>query len=283
MFSCSNEETLDDATEVSNEVSESEEISDEAVDTIFHLDPEEQNALDNWRKEGLNGHVKSVSLSSVQIDENGEEFGMGGSYENKTFNAFVNISMISRGGCCGALNEEIEYLYNEDRQLTHRILRESEPWDEIDMDHFAFKEKYFYTAEGELVKKKIAGEDQVLVGEHIYLYNDDHQLFEEEIINIKKDISEFITYEYSQNKKTESHLTQNKVYKEMFFLDENGYVSKQELHLNNDDIQHTKFTYVFDEKGNWIKRESMYRYEYENGDLDDWQNSLREERTLIYF
>lgn len=243
----------------------------------------ESEPKNDWTDNNLNGEVESIATHSVQIDENGEEFGMGGAYERFKFNDKGQITMMKMSGCCGAFDEEIEYKYNEKGQLTHRIFRQAEPGDDIDKDHFEYKEKYFYNEDGTLVKKKIAGENQQLAREHEFTLNDEGKLIEEIINDLEEGTNEVVTYSYENQKFSRASKSEDNEYTEVEFKDEKGNTVRHELHLNNGNIQETKYTYSFDEKGNWIKREALRRYVYPDGKKEEWSNSTRETRTIVYY
>ncbi len=277
LSSCSMDGKVEDAQ------SENEMIINDTPEEEAEVVDQEQQPNNDWADKNLKARVKSIAKHSVQIDENGEEFGMGGAYEGYEFNEMGFIVMLDAAGCCGAFDEEVEYKYNDKGQLTHRIFRQTEPGDEIDNDHFEYKEKYFYNEDGILVKKKVAGEDQQLVKEHEFTLNEEGKLIEEIITDIEEARKEIITYSYEDKKVTRASKSEDNEYKEVEFKDENGNTIRHELHLNNGNIQETKYTYSFDEKGNWIKREALRRYVYPDGKKEEWSNSTRETRTIVYF
>jgi len=279
LIACSTEQGKMSVSETSETELNSTNSIIEQTDSIHEEDVE-----NDLTRENLIGQVKSMSWGSVTIDEDGEEYGMGGYHEHKKYNKLGRLTELSAFGCCGAMNEEFEYRYNSKGLLTHRILRTSEPGDDIDFEHFYLKEKYFYNDEGGLVKKKIAGEDQVLVAEHEYEFDSNGLLVTEDIQDFNGNDSESISFLTSDTKKTETHVDEGGEYKRVYFYDDKGQLESDELHLKNGDIQETKYSYLtFDNQGNWTKRESKYRYLYPDGTKDDWQNSLRETRTIIYF
>jgi hypothetical protein len=279
LIACSTEQGEMRVSEIAETELNSTDSLIEQVDSIH-----EEVVKNDLTMENLIGQVKTMSWSSVTIDDDGEEYGMGGYHEHKEYNKQGRFTELSTFGCCGAMNEEFEYRYNSEGQLTHRILRMSEPGDDIDFEHFYLKEKYFYNDEGVLVKKKIAGEDQVLAAEHAYEFDSNGLLVTEDIQDFNGNDSETISFLTSDTKKTETHVDEEGEYKRVYFYDDKGQLESDELHLKNGDIQETKYSYLtFDDQDNWTKRESKYRYVYTDGTKEDWQNSLRETRTIEYY
>ena len=156
LLSCGGDENLDDEQDSNN-------LKETTADTVNkHVVVPDFDSLGryydtDWEKRNLIGKVLSVSHHSVEIDEDGNEFGMGGSTENMEFNFDGRLVSAGSYGCCGAMNEEIEYKYNDQNQLTHRILVWTEPGEDEEPreEEYDLKEKYFYDDDGILVKMKM--------------------------------------------------------------------------------------------------------------------------------
>jgi hypothetical protein len=227
----------------------------------------------------LKGKVKSISIHSQQIDEEGERMGMGGFYESYDFNELGFISTLEMHGCCGYDPEYVNYKYNDKNQLTHRIfLREDEK------DYYN-KEKYFYDTNGVLVKVKIAGFDQVLNEEISFKYYEKGLIRKKEILNVVKDKKETVKYTYSDFKNTETYLDDNGDfdYKVVFIFDENRNLIEREMHFSDGKIQQQKFTYKYDSENNWITKIDRYRYILEDGTKEEWRNSTETTRGITYY
>lgn len=238
----------------------------------------------DWEKENLNGIVKWISTHSQTIDEEGEPYGMGGSSESKEYNRKGSQTNASSSGCCGAYFTDIVYKYNNHNQLTHRIIKQSDDWveDMADVEMYE-KEKYFYNTDGLLVKMKVAGTDKVQTREHLYKFNTEGKMTEEMIIDFHQKDTNTVSYIREELKLTVKFKGPESDYKRVYFMDEKGLIQEEELHLEKGSIQQIKYTYTFDDKGNWTQRESIYRYILEDGEKEEWRNSLRETRTIKYF
>lgn len=282
MFSCGGSEGSSTNNDERGSEEESNETDSIAINELYEDDESSNN---DWTKDGLKGEVKKVAIHSVDVDENGDEIGMGGYYEDTEYNAEGLITQKSSSGCCGAMNEEITYKRDDSGKLTHRIFRIVEPWEEhsneTPLDH---KEKYFYK-NGVLVKMKIAGADSLLTEEHEYKLNDDGSIREEKVSYEDDSPDHTIKYSYSDEIEEEKHVFENpeKNYSYKYFFDENGLMTKQEMHFADGGVQEVKYKYQFDESGNWIQKEHKYRDTSPEGEKDEWMLSFREKRTITYY
>ena len=237
----------------------------------------------DWEKENLKGIVKSVSIHSETIDENGEVYGMGGSHESKDFDRKGKQVEASTSGCCGAAFTTIDYKYNDKNQLTHRIIRQSDDWSEDDSEkEMTEKEKYFYNEEGALVKKKIAGPDKILVREHRYKFDSKGLMVKEEVEDVLNEDIYTIEYIYEDTKRI-TKTTGASSFTRVYYLNEEGVTTHEELNFEDGNIQEIRYVYEYDEMNNWTKRTSESRSIDENGEKEEWRNYLIETRTIFYF
>lgn len=276
-----------EVTEVSTEDSAETSMA-ASVDTVLEV-PEEVPRND-WGEKSLEGAVKKLSTHTFDVDDEGQEVGMGGYSESFIFDERGFILRQSNTGCCGFGFEEIKYKRKEDGTLTHRIFKVDENYDEITeetpLDH---KEKYFYDEDGTLVKMKVAGADSVLTEEHMYTWNASGQLIEKKVHDMSYGEDETWSEHYTYN--ADGQLIQLELVSDTdeslggreYDYDENGMVIQERITLSDGMIQTYRYTYTFDDQGNWIKRTSKYRTTLPNGEKEDWSAGQTAERTIVYF
>lgn len=272
----------------------SEKSDDQSIDAMetnpIVASPDEQTEIideitfNDWLELGLLGEVSYLGVHSNQLDEYGEEMGMGGAGEGITFNKNGFITEESSWGCCGAELTRIEYKYNANNEITHRIFFSAFDDEALKTAMYNLKEKYFYN-NGVLVKMKVAGSDSVLTEEHIFHFDKNDQLIKEEVLS-EKDKSYVINYISKDNYKEVSfdYGDESENYKRTYELDENGRVIREKLYLSSGSIQDVKYTYTaIDERGNWTERTSKSRYINKDGEKENWKPYLIEERNIKYF
>lgn len=269
-----------------DEVAVIENSDEDSVIGLNQLPEEEAEAfITDWEKFNLIGEVVYISDHSYEVDDEGEQIGMGGAYVSYGFDSTGRISDKETSGCCGAYFRTIFYKYNDQNQLTHRIIYATDDWSEdITKDaDYSSKEKYFYK-EDELVKVKIAGFDQVLTQEKEFEYENE-ELVLEVITFVHEEETETIKYEYSPTKYVETHFKSDSIfdYKIEHDLDENGNIIEARMYLDDGKIQQERFTYKYDEKGNWIEQTSKYHYILEDGSEEEWRNGNTTERSIKYY
>ena len=265
------EDTIEEPiSEINTEVTSEEDIVE---DTLI----EEVN--NDWTKMNLVGDVQSVSIHEFQVDEDGEEIGRGGSYEQYSFNVNGMILELNMDGCCGAESEKWEYIYNEGEYLTHR-----KQYFDLDRDDkfevFEQKEKYFYNSDSILVKIKFAGRDKELTKEISFDYNDDGSLKTKRVDYVIDgsfvESSFFYGPDYRTETVTGSDESMNYSITEHY--GSNGLVRSEEMNFTQD-TQLKKYEYKYDDRGNWIERLSYYRFDPD----EDWSLSTKATRSIEYF
>ena len=257
------------------------------TDTISELSEEliEEVPRNDWEEHNLLGNVKHYGIHSYDVDENGEEIGMGGYYESYDFDDRGFVLEMQTSGCCGYGEEHVNYKRKEDGTLTHRIFKRSDDYDAINeetpLDH---KEKYFYK-EGVLVEMKIAGADSILKEEHHYKYDEGGQLIKETVYDGDDNLIKTVNYVYESDYMKESWEFPNEKqnYSREYYYNDHGDMSQQILNMASGNIQTTEYSYTYDDQGNWTKRTSKYQTVFPDGKKDDWMPGLVEERTIKYF
>lgn len=254
------------------------------TDTIVKTESKEPQHTD-WEKFQLKGKVKSLGIHTFQIDENGEQIGMGGSYQGYDFSEDGRFLEESSAGCCGAEFVKAFYVYNDQKQLTHKKFHEYEPDEKQTLLGLVKKEKYFHNSEGELVKMKMAYADSVLQEEHEYKFNEEGQLIREKVTFQNDDPNYTILFEYSEDKDVERYVyeDESKNYKRIYYKDTSGLITSEELYTSKGSIQQTQYIHKFDKQGNWIEAVHNYRYILEDGTKEEWRKGYKTERTIEYF
>ena len=259
--------------------------SDSVITTKESGEVTTETFVTDWEKQNLIGQIASLSEHSFDVDENGEEIGMGGSSHWYDFDSTGRIIEEGSNGCCGAEFRTIIYKYNEENQLTHRIIYATDDWSEdITKDaDYSEKEKFFYK-EGVLVKIKKAGFDQELTQEVEFEFNGD-ELIKEEVFNEGSDQKEIITYTSSPSKCVETHYLSDTIfyYKIENDLDQIGNITETRKYFDDGKIQEERFEYEYDEKGNWIEQRRNYRYILEDDTKEEWRKGNTTTRSIKYY
>ncbi|MCH2234603.1 MAG: hypothetical protein MK078_10145 [Crocinitomicaceae bacterium] len=226
----------------------------------------------------LSGDIESVSIHTFQVDDEGEEIGMGGSYEYYSFNVNGMITQLEIAGCCGTDSEMWEYIYNDGDYLTHRKRYLDSDYDD-EYEEFMEKEKYFYNSDSILVKIKFAGEDKELTKETSFEYDDEGRIEIELTEYTSDDSYEERSYFYGPDYTTEnvSGSDESMNYSSTEYYSENGMIIREEKTLSVGNMI-TKYEYKLDDRGNWIERTSRYKYESE----ENWNPSTTVTRSIKY-
>ena len=223
--------------------SENSEESTEENDTLTSDNDiiiDEAPPRNDWDSEKLNGNVKSVSTHSFDVDKDGNEIGMGGYDDVTIFDEAGYILEKSSNGCCGAANEKIMYKRDSQGNLTHRIFKVVDAWDEITDDTpFDHKEKFFYDDEGVLVKMKIAGADSVLTMEYVYKWDELGRKTKEKIEDVEEEMSWEVVYTYKEQIDRVEYKFENTEnnYSREYHYGESWDVIKEKLYMADGNIQ----------------------------------------------
>ncbi len=281
LISCQGEQ-VPDAEIQEQHIEESGVDSTNSVTETELIDSNDVIPNTDWATYELKGRVEYTSESGFVL-EDGEELIMTSYYETNEFDRNGKQTSQEIFGSGGLEPQEWEYVYNDQGQLSHRILYYLDENDEH-YEEYDFKEKYFYNEEGVLVKVKMAGFDKELVEEHIYKFNTDGELIEKQEKYTNSGDTNILTYEYEEKKKT--------VYRQkdgedagsehIYTYDDNGLLVEHKL-ICDDFTLEEKYTYEYDEYGNWIKQEVTSRYIDPDGVKEEWKKSYRTTRKVKYF
>lgn len=280
VVACSTETSKDipqesQETEINGE--EKDTIIDVSIDTTQVIETEKPNT--DLSRMGIKESVQSMSIVINQAEENGEPFGMDGSYTEIEFNELGNIVLEKEVGCCGMEDTYYFHEYTDDQLLLRKytFYQNSAPTP-ASLDSFDLKEKYFYNTDNQLSKFKQVDSDTVLLVDHVFKYNEDGSIKKEEISYPKENTIETIKYDYQPGKTTKTFFVNEELdYTTILHLDSIKRVYKEEM-INEEFHLVMHYTYEDDEKGNWIlqKEESYYLSE------PDFKQYLRTERSFIY-
>jgi hypothetical protein len=235
----------------------------------------------DWVKYQLKGKVQWISDASFVL-EDGEELIMSSYFEENTFDINGKQLTENLAGSGGLEPQEYEYRYNEKGQLTHRVLYHLDENNKY-FEEYELKEKYFYNAEGVLVKVKMAGYDQELLEETMYKFDSDGRVVEIEVHDVIHGNVTTDRYTYEENKEIIStSINGDDPYTNTYYYNENGLVLKRFQETDRETYE-VKYEYEFDELGNWTKQEETSRFLFPDGTKEDWKKSYRTTRTVKYF